>query len=73
MKQLSDKEKLAVLYKKLEEAEEKYKLRLSRFRGVAHESAMGELAYSELKVREDFVTNLKSEINAMELKMGIKK
>ena len=73
MKQLSDKEKLAALYKKLEEAEEKYKARLSRFRGVAHESAMGELAYSELKVREDFVQSLKAEIKAIESKMGIKK
>jgi hypothetical protein len=73
MKQLSDKEKLAALEKKLEEAEGKYKLRLSRFRGVAHESAMGELAYSELKVREDFVESLKSEIKALEKKLGIKK
>ena len=61
------------LYKKLEEAEGKYKLRLSRFRGVAHESAMGELAYSELKVREDFVQSIKEEVKALEEKMGIKK
>ena len=72
-KQLSDREKLEALYKKLEEAEEKYKLRLSRFRGVAHESAMGELAFSELKVREDFVQSLKQEIKVLEEKMGIKR
>lgn len=72
MKQLPDKEKLDALYIKLKEAEEKYKARLSKFRGVAHESASGELAFSELKVREDFVRSLKSEIKALEQKMGIK-
>jgi len=70
---LSDKEKLVALYQKLAEAEEKYKFKLSRFRGVAHESASGELAFSELKVREDFVRSLKAEIKALEEKMGIKK
>jgi hypothetical protein len=69
---LSDKEKLVALLKKLAEAEEKYKLRLSKFRGVAHESASGELAFSELKVREDFVRSLKAEIKALKEKMGIK-
>jgi hypothetical protein len=73
MKILSDKEKLKALLIKLAEAEEKYKFKLSRFRGVAHESASGELAFSELKVREDFVRSLKSEIAALEKKMGIKK
>jgi hypothetical protein len=73
MKQLSDKEKLKALLTKLAEAEEKYKSRLRNFRGVAHESASGELAFSELKVREDFVRSLKSEIAALEEKMGIKK
>jgi len=73
IKQLPDKEKLAALYIKLAEAEEKYKLRLKNFRGVAHESASGELASSELKVREDFVRSLKSEIAALEEKMGVKK
>lgn len=72
MKILSDKEKLDALYKKLVEAEEKYKFKLKNFRGVAHESAMGELSFSELKVREDFVQSLKSEIAALEAKMGIK-
>jgi len=69
---LSDKEKLVALLKKLAEAEEKYRLRLSKFRGVAHESASGELAFSELKVREDFVRSLKAEIKALKEKMGIK-
>ena len=72
LKQLSDKEKLDALYKKLAEAEEKYKFRLSHFRGVAHESAQGELAFSELKVREDFVLSLKNEIATLESKMGVK-
>lgn len=72
MKLLPDKEKLEALYKKLSEAEEKYKQRLSRFRGVAHESASGELAFSELKVREDFVRSLKAEVKALETKLGIK-
>lgn len=66
------KQKLDALYKKLEEAEEKYKLRLKNFRGVAHESASGELAFSELKVREDFVNSLKAEIRALEEKLGPK-
>ena len=68
----TDQEKLDALYKKLAEAEEKYKFRLSHFRGVAHESAAGELASSELKVREDFVNSLKAEIKAQETIMGIK-
>ena len=67
----SDKEKLEALYQKLAEAEEKYKFRLSHFRGVAHESASGELASSELKVREDFVRSLRSEISELEKKLGV--
>ena len=70
MKQQTDREKLDALYIKLKEAEEKYKARLSRFRGVAHESASGELAFSELKVREDFVRSLKSEIKTIEEKLS---
>ena len=62
--------KLAELYKKLEEAEAKYKEKLSRFRGVPHESAAGELSFSELKVREDFVESLKAEIKVLEAKMA---
>ena len=70
MKQLSDKEKLAALLKKLEVSEAKLKFRLSHFRGVAHESASGELAYSELKVLEDYVQSLKREVEALKLKIG---
>ena len=69
---LSDKEKLEQLYIKLKEAEEKYRFRLSHFRGVAHESASGELASSELKVREDFVRSLRAEISQLEKKLGLK-
>lgn len=70
MKTLSDKEKLKALYIKLKEAETKYLDRLKKFRGVAHESAAGELSFSELKVREDFVRSLKAEIKALEEKLG---
>lgn len=72
MKQLSDREKLDALYKKLEEAEAKLKFRLGHFRGVAHESAQGELAYSELKVLEDYVETLKAEVAALKAKLGPK-
>jgi len=68
---LSEKERLVALYQKLEEAEAKYKERLSRFRGVPHESAVGELNYSELKVREDFVRSLREEIAQLEKKLGL--
>lgn len=54
--------KLKELEKKLAEVEEKHKFKMSHFRGVPHESASGELAYSELKVLEDFIESLKSEI-----------
>lgn len=66
------KEKLEALYIKLAEATEKYQQRLKNFRGVAHESASGELASSELKVREDFVRSLQEEVKALETKLGIK-
>ena len=65
MKQLSDREKLKSLLKKKEETEAKLKFRMSRFRGVAHESASGELAYSELKVLEDYLESLNCEIEAL--------
>ena len=65
-------EKLNALYKKLEEAEEKYKAKLKNFHGVPHESSAGELSFSELKVREDFVRSLKAEIKALEDKLGPK-
>lgn len=66
----TDEEKLAALLKKLSEAEEKLKFRLGHFRGVPHESASGELAYSELKVLEDYVDSLKKEIEALKTKLG---
>ena len=72
LKNMPDKEKLAALYIKLREAEEKYQARLRNFRGVPHESSAGELSFSELKVREDFVASLKAEIKALEEKLGIK-
>ena len=72
MKILPDKQKLDALYKKLSEYEAKVKFRLSRFRGVAHESASGELASSELKVLQDHVASLKAEIKVLEEKLGIK-
>ena len=72
MKILSDKEKLVALSKKLEVAEEKLKFRLGHFRGVAHESASGELAASELKVLEDYVAGLKKEVETLEKKLGSK-
>lgn len=65
MRSLSDKDKLVALKQKLEEAEAKLKFRLKNFRGVAHESASGELAYSELKVLEDYVASLKAEVESL--------
>ncbi len=72
MKILSDKEKLVALSKKLEVAEGKLKFRLGHFRGVAHESASGELAASELKVLEDYVAGLKKEVETLKKKLGSK-
>ncbi len=69
---LSDRKKLSALYKKLEVYEAKVTFRLSHFRGVAHESASGELASSELKVLQDYVATLKAEIKALEAKLGPK-
>lgn len=70
LKQLSDKEKLRELSEKLAKYEAKVAYRLSHFRGVAHESASGELAASELKVLQDYVANLKSEIETLKAKTG---
>lgn len=70
MKTSPDKEKLIALLTKLEEAEAKLKFRLSHFRGVPHESASGELAYSELKVLEDYVNSLKEEIKVLRGKIS---
>jgi hypothetical protein len=68
---LTDRQKLDALYQKLKEADAKYRERLKNFRGVPHESAMGELNYSELKVREDFVRSLRVEISELEKKLGV--
>ena len=62
-------QKIKELEEKLVKAEEEYKSRLKRFRGVAHESASGELAYSELKVREDHVATIKAELENLKKKL----
>ena len=62
-------QRIKELEKKLVKAEEEYKFRLKRFRGVAHESASGELAYSELKVREDHVATIKAELENLKKKL----
>lgn len=59
---MSNAQKIKELEQKLAIAEERYKLKLSRFRGVPHESAAGELAYSDLKVLEDHVETIKAEL-----------
>lgn len=67
-----NQEKLAALYKKLAEYEAKVDFRFRHFRGVAHESASGELASSELKVLQDYVATLKAEIEVVKNKLGQK-
>ncbi len=62
--------KIKELEKKLAEYEEKYKFKLSRFRGVPHESASGELAYSELKVLEDYLNSIKEELAILKGEKG---
>jgi len=57
--------KLKELEEKLAKAEEKYRQHLSKFRGVPHESAQGELSYSDLKVWENHVETIKREIEAL--------
>ena len=68
----TDQEKLVALLKKLEDAEARLAFRLSHFRGVAHESASGELASSDLKVLEDYVAGLKQEVETLKAKIGPK-
>ena len=58
-------EKIKELEEKLVVAEEKYKRRLRNFRGVPHESAQGELSFSELKVAEDHYRTIKKELDAL--------
>lgn len=62
---MKNAQKIKELEKKLADAEEKYKEKLRRFRGVAHESASGELAYSDLKVWEDFVESIRRELEVL--------
>ncbi len=69
MQPVTDKEKLVALEKKLEDADAKLKWRLGHFRGVPHESSSGELAYSELKVIEDYVEGLKKEVETLRIKL----
>ena len=73
MKPVTDQEKLVALLKKLEDYEAKVDYRMKHFRGVAHESASGELASSELKVLQDHVASLKVEIKVLEDKIALKK
>ena len=61
----STAQKLKELEEKLAKAEARYREHLSKFRGVAHESAQGELSYSDLKVWEDHVATIKLEIEAL--------
>ena len=68
----TDQEKLVALLKKLEDAEARLAFRLSHFRGIAHESASGELASSDLKVLEDYVAGLKQEVETLKAKIGPK-
>ncbi|OGM81733.1 hypothetical protein A2394_02530 [Candidatus Woesebacteria bacterium RIFOXYB1_FULL_42_36] len=69
---LTDQERLAALLKKLDEYEAKVTFRLAHFRGVAHESASGELASSELRVLQDHVASLKAEVEVLKAKLGPK-
>ena len=66
----TDQEKLDALYKKLADYEAKVDFRLKHFRGVAHESASGELASSELKVLQDYVASLKQEVETLKAKLS---
>ena len=71
MKLLTDKEKLDALLIKLADYEAKVDFRMKHFRGVAHESASGELASSELKVMQDIVASLKAEIESLKKGLGL--
>ena len=62
---------MSALLKKLEIAEEKLKFKLGHFRGVAHESASGELASSELKVFEDYVSGLRKEVETLQKRLSL--
>jgi hypothetical protein len=57
--------KLGELLKKKKQVEAKLEFKLKHFRGVPHESASGELAYSDIKVLEDFLESIKVEIASL--------
>ena len=63
---MDKKKKLQELLKKRMEVEERLRAKMKRFRGVPHESASGELAYSEIKVLEDFIASLNAEIETLQ-------
>ena len=63
---MDKKKKLQELLKKRMEVEERLRAKMKRFRGVPHESASWELAYSEIKVLEDFIASLNAEIETLQ-------
>ena len=67
---MTDEEKNKALLEKKKKAEEKYKFLLSRFHGVPHESASGELAYSDLKVAEDYLNSIITELEVLQKNLG---
>lgn len=58
--------KLKELKAKLAKAEIKYSYLMKGYRGVIHESAASEIRHSEVKVYEDYISNLKKEIKLLE-------
>jgi len=62
---MNPSQKIKELEQKLKRAEMKYREKLSRFRGVPHESAAGELSYSDLKVWENHVETIKAELKIL--------
>jgi len=65
---MNNAQKIKELEQKLAEVGERYKFKLSHFRGVPHESAAGELAYSDLKVLEDHIETIKAELAVLKSK-----
>lgn len=63
---MNNEAKIKALLEKRKEVEERLRTKLKKFRGVPHESASGELAYSEIKVLEDFLESIKAEIRELE-------
>ena len=60
-----DQEKYKRLLEKRAEYEEKLKKAYVGFRGVSHENAAAELRYSQIKVYEDFIASIDSELKEM--------